>query len=172
MLRFRISLLSSTSSGKDEYAQRSKRSSRWELMSESCGFIVAMRVVSQEYSPDTPSLSRTTLPLRTQSMSDANTLESRRFTSSTYSMFPSARLRIPFWTTGRPSRIVASMSIPPKSCSSVTFNGMLTTFFPVNAPAALDRTVLAEPAPPLISTVRIRGLTTEHSMALLESSMP
>ena len=74
--------------------------------------------------------------------------------------------------TARPSRIVASASIPPKSISSVTFSGTLVTLRPVSAPAALDRTVLADPGPPRMSTVRRTGLTAAHSTALLASSMP
>ena len=52
-------------------------------MPESSGFIVATSRVSHPYSPETPSRSRTTLPVETQSSSDDRTLWSIRFTSST-----------------------------------------------------------------------------------------
>ena len=141
-------------------------------MSESSGFMVAIISVSHGYSPDTPSLSTTTRPLATQSNSEASTLWSSRLTSSTYRMFPSACASTPFCITGRPSRMVASASMPPKSISSVTFSGTFTTRFPINPPAALARTVLADPGPPRISTVRMDGLTDAQRIALLASSIP
>ncbi len=112
------------------------------------------------------------MPVSTASNIPANIPLSIRLTSSMYRMFPSALDRRPGCSTALPDLMASSMSMPPYSCSSVTFRGQLMILLSVIPAAALASVVLAEPLPPLSNTVLMLGLIRAHSNARLPSSIP